>query len=62
MKSSSAQGGSHRLASLYADVEESGRTGRIGKILPLLQRLRPEHHAVCALMQEEIDRAGRSAA
>jgi hypothetical protein len=61
MKSSSAQGGSHRLASLYADVEESGRTGRIGKI-PQLQRLRPEHHAVCALTQEEIDRAGRSAA
>jgi len=62
LKSSSAQLGAQRLAGLYADIEAAGRTGRTSEIPALLQRLRPEHHAVCALMREEIDRAGRPAA
>ncbi|GAB1722208.1 MAG: putative Hybrid histidine kinase [Nitrospira sp.] len=62
LKSSSAQLGAHRLAGLYAEVEAAGRAGKTGELPALFQRLRPEHHAVCALMQEELNRTGRSAA
>ncbi len=62
LKSSSAQLGAHRLAGLYAEVEAAGRAGQTSELPGLVQRLRPEHQAVCALMQEELTRTGRSAA
>ncbi len=62
LKSSSAQLGANRLAGLYAEVESAGRAGKTSEIPALSQRLRPEHHAVCTLMQEELNRSGRSAA
>ncbi|MBS0170489.1 MAG: response regulator [Nitrospira sp.] len=62
LKSSSAQLGAFRLAGLYAEVEAAGRAGKTGEIPGLIQRLRPEHNIVCALMQEELNRTGRSAA
>lgn len=62
LKSSSAQLGAHRLAGLYAEVESAGRAGKARELPALSQRLRPEHNAVCALMQEELNQSGRSAA
>ena len=62
LKSSSAQLGAHRLAGLYAEVEAAGRAGKTDALSELSQRLRPEHHAVCALMQEELDHPEQSAA
>lgn len=62
LKSSSAQLGAQRLARLYAEVETAGRAGKTSELSALVQRLRPEHHAVCVLMQEELNRIGRSAA
>ncbi len=62
LKSSSAQLGAYRLAGLYAEVEAAGRAGKTSELPPLVQRLRPEHDIVCALMRDELDREGRSAA
>jgi len=50
----------HRLAGLYA--EAAGRAGKTDELAEFSQRLRPEHHAVCALMQEALDRPEQSAA
>ena len=62
LKSSSAQLGATRLAALYAEVEAAGRAGNTAELPRLSQGLRPEHHAVCTLMQDELNRTGRSAA
>ncbi len=62
LKSSSAQLGAHRLAALYGEVEAAGRAGDTEELPGLAEGLRTEHHAVCALMQDELERTGQSAA
>lgn len=47
---------------LYAEVEAAGRAGKTSELPGLSQRLRPKHHAVCAPMQEELNRTAQSAA
>ncbi len=62
MKSSTAQLGAQRLAGMYADLEAASHAGKAGDFQQLFERLTPEHRTVCALMQEELNRTGRSAA
>ena len=51
-----------RLANLYAQIEAACRVGTPDNLPDLCGHLIPEHRAVCALMREELNRAGRSAA
>lgn len=62
MKSSSGQLGAQRLALLYTELESASRAGRIGDFQELYDRLIPEHCAVSALMRDELNGEGRSAA
>ena len=62
MKSSTAQLGAQRLAVLYTELESMSRVGRSGDFQELYDRLVPEHRAVSALMRDELNREGRSAA
>ena len=62
MKSSTAQLGAPRLADLYAQIEAACRAGTPDNLPDLCGRLIPEHRVVCALMREELNRSGRSAA
>ena len=62
MKSSTAQLGAPRLADLYAKIETTCRAGAVDNLPDLCGRLIPEHRAVCDLMREELNRAGRPAA
>ena len=62
MKSSSGQLGAQRLAVLYTELESMSRVGRSGDFQELYDRLVPEHRAVSALMRDELNREGRSAA
>ncbi|HMW84428.1 MAG TPA: response regulator [Nitrospira sp.] len=62
MKSSSGKLGAQRLALLYTELESASRAGRIGDFQELYDRLIPEHRAVSALMRDELNGEGRSAA
>lgn len=62
MKSSTAQLGAQRLAVLYTELESMSRVGQSGNFQELYDRLVPEHRAVSALMRDELNREGRSAA
>ena len=62
MKSSTAQLGAQRLAGMYAELEAASHAGKAGDFQELYERLTPEPRTVCALMQEELNRTGRSAA